>query len=74
MKWKNTEDRLPEYGRPVLLKINGVIQHITYCLDGYSDVPDWFEPYFFGANTDPENLSFWWNKAESWVYVDEIEG
>lgn len=43
----STEDKLPPYGVPVLIKSNGVVQHITYMRDGFDDEPDWFEPYFF---------------------------
>lgn len=69
MKWISTKDKLPTYGEPVLIVANGVIQNLTYMLDGADDVPDWFEPYYF---SDSE-LSLGWNKASYWIYVDDIK-
>lgn len=46
-QWISVEDELPVYGDPVLLKISGVVQHVTYMLDGADDSCDWFEPYHY---------------------------
>ena len=40
-----TSKGLPPYGDAVIIKANGVIQNVTYFLDGADDEPDWFEPY-----------------------------
>lgn len=42
-KWIGVNDKLPEYGVPVLLCINGVVQNMTWCRDGSDDSNDWFE-------------------------------
>ena len=68
MNWISTQDRLPKYGVPVILCINGVVQHVTYALDGADDYPDWFEPYFF--DSEP-NLSVWWHRVSHWMYLPE---
>lgn len=44
-QWVNVSSKTPPYGTPVLLMIDSVVQHITYCLDGSGDSRDWFEPY-----------------------------
>ena len=71
-EWVSVEDRLPAYGEPVKIFMNGVIQSITYCLDGFPDggVMDWFEPYHF--DQDKDELSFFYDKAESWIYVSAL--
>lgn len=53
--WTKTEDGLPVYGRPVLLKIKGVVQHITYTREGSDDSLDWFEPYHY----DDQESGIW---------------
>lgn len=68
MKLTSVNERLPAYGEPVLIKTNGVLQHITYILDGADDVPDWFEPCHFEA----DGLALRWDKVESWIYVDDV--
>lgn len=57
------EDR-PPYGAPVLIKINGVVQHITYTLDGADETPDWFEPYHFDSE---DELKIWWHTVDEWA-------
>lgn len=44
--WVNINDHEPVLDEPVVIKVNSIIQDITYCLDG-SDLNDliWFEPY-----------------------------
>lgn len=60
----------PEYGLPVLIRANGVIQHITYCLDATEDdSAAWFEPYHFAHDDD---LVIPVSMVESWVYVDDV--
>lgn len=68
MDWVNVEDRLPEYGEPVLIVVNGVTQNVTYILDGYENEPDWFEPHHFDHD---DNLSLRWNKADYWMPLPE---
>ena len=43
---------LPPYGESVLIFANGVVQNVTYMLDGADDSPDWFQPYHFGDDGD----------------------
>ncbi len=59
-KWTSVEDKLPEYGEPILLVIKGVVQNVTYMLDGCDDTPDWFEPYHFDSD---DNCKLWRNQA-----------
>jgi hypothetical protein len=63
LEWVNVEEKLPAYGEPVLIKINGVTQHVTYALYGDSDVPDWFKPYHFDNDYEHkisrDKVSFW---------------
>lgn len=66
--WISVKDRLPDYGEPVIISIKGVVQHVTYMLDGADDVPDWFEPYFFEADN---NTKCWWNEASHWQPLPE---
>lgn len=46
-KWASAYDELPKYGEPVILKINGTVQHVTYMSDRYDEGPDWFERYHY---------------------------
>lgn len=58
-EWVSVHDKKPPYGKPILLKINGVVQNITYNLYGSDDSLDWFEPYSnIGAYDDYNELSF----------------
>ena len=67
-EWTKCTDSLPTYSEPVLLKINGVIQNITYMLDGADDMPDWFEPYFFDHD---DELKIWWNLVDEWMPIQK---
>ena len=58
----------PAYGRPVLIKVNGVIQHITYCFDESDGAPR-FVPQHFGY-ADDETISA--GDVDSWLYVDDV--
>lgn len=62
------ENSRPPYGAPVLLKINGVVQHITYTLDGADETPDWFEPFYFDHGDD---MRMWWHKVEAWALLPD---
>ena len=68
MKWIDVKDELPAYGIPVLLKANGVVQHVTYMLDGSDDEADWFEPFYFDHGG---NCKVRWDKANAWQYLPE---
>lgn len=68
MSWIDVNEKLPQYGEPVLLRANRVTQHVTYMLDGADDTPDWFEPYHFDHD---DNCKMFWNKADSWQYLPE---
>jgi hypothetical protein len=61
----------PIYGQPVLIKIKGIVQHITYTLDGADDTRDWFEPYLFDHD---DEMKLWWNKADEWAALPNWEG
>lgn len=67
-QWISVEDRLPAYGDSVLLVGNGVVQKVTYSLDGADDVPDWFEPYYFDSDV---GCSIPWNKPTHWMPLPE---
>lgn len=59
IKWKGVSSSSPSYGEAVLLRINGVVQKITYFREGSDDSNDWFEPY--GEHVDEDckfELSF----------------
>lgn len=62
-EWISTNE-LPGYGVPVLLFASGVVQNVTYMLDGFEDTPDWFEPYHFEHD---DNCKMLWNKATHWM-------
>lgn len=58
-KWIHIGDKKPDYGVPFLLKLNGVVQKITYNLDGSDHSRDWIEPYSsIGIYDDHRDLSF----------------
>jgi len=63
--WISVNDGLPAYGEPVLIKVNEVIQHITYMLDEADDA-QWFEPYHYH---DLEN-AFPSHKVDSWQPIE----
>jgi len=43
MGWIDINNKRPQYGRPVLIKIKSTTQHITYMLDGADECEDWFD-------------------------------
>lgn len=65
---KALNDDLPPYGAPLLIKINGVVQHITYMRDGADDELDWFEPYFF-RHEDIDKLPL--HKVDGWFALPD---
>ena len=67
-EWISTSVSLPEYGQPVLVVSGGVVQNVTYMLDGADDVPDWFEPYHFEHDNE---LKVWWHSISAWMYLPE---
>ncbi len=69
MNWISCKGELPGYGEPVLIVISSVTQHITYCLDGADEVPDWFEPYHLEHD---DELKVWHNNVSHWIYVDDL--
>lgn len=69
LDFRSTKDGdRPQYGEPVLIVSNGVLQNITYILDGADDVQDWFEPYFFDHKG---SLKIWWHKVDEWAYLKD---
>jgi prefoldin subunit 5 len=44
-EWISVENKIPYYGQIVLLKINNVVQEVTFIFDGADDCADWFEPH-----------------------------
>lgn len=46
-KWADVRSNPPAYGKPVILKIDGVVQQVTYMRDGADGCDDWFEPYHY---------------------------
>ena len=72
-EWNNVKDVLPGHGVPVLLKINGVVQDVTYCLDaGDNDPTTWFEPYYFEYDELKVGVGFDCSPRLEWIYVDSI--
>jgi hypothetical protein len=41
--WISVEDERPRYGRPVLLKLEGVVSEHVWMMDGADNEADWFE-------------------------------
>ena len=62
----SVSEKLPPYGAPVLINIKGVLQHVTYTLDGDEGVPDWFEPYHFDHD---DNMKVWSRDVDSWALM-----
>ena len=69
MTWISTKEKLPEYGKPILIKANGTTQHVTYMRDGDDFSDDWFEPYHFEHEDD---LKLPVGKVDYWQYVENI--
>lgn len=67
-EWISVFDSLPEYGDPVLIVANNVVQDVTYMRDGADDVPDWFEPYHFEHD---DNQKIRWDKITLWMPLPE---
>lgn len=57
---------LPKYGEPVLIKIKGVVQNITYELKDGKGKPDRFEPHFFEHETNEVLLA---DEIDAWAPV-----
>lgn len=68
-EWISVEDRLPDYGEPVLICANDVVQSVTFMRDGFEDTADWFEPYHFGD--DDEFLRVWASFVTHWMPLPE---
>lgn len=64
MEWISVKDKLPHYGKPVIISIKGVVQSVTYMLDGADETKDWFEPYFFSHD---DNNKCWYNDVSHWM-------
>ena len=63
--WVKTQNALPAIGEPLLVKARGVIQHITYRLDGCCNDHYWFDPYHFDAK---EDLTIDISLVSEWAY------
>jgi hypothetical protein len=62
--WVRMIDNRPEYGEPVLIKSNGVVQHVTYTRDGLEGCGDWMEPYHFDHD---DCLKIPIKKVDAWM-------
>lgn len=75
IKFISIDERLPVCGEPVILKISGVVQCITYIMNGSGDCFDrtinWFEPNFFKFDDD---MTIKLEQVESWIYIDDLKG
>lgn len=64
--WVSVDDRLPEYGKPVIIIANGHRQNVIYFRDNGGEdhpTPDWYEVYRYGDDTDayiPAHLVTHW--------------
>lgn len=69
-QWISCEERLPNYGDPVLIVVDGKAQPLTFMRDGADDTADWFEPY--GGDMGEE--SFWMRQVTHWMPLPEPPG
>ena len=53
--WISCEDKLPEYGIPVLVVYHGVVQNTTYFLD----IGEWREAYGDSDSMPKSFVSHW---------------
>jgi len=67
-EWISVDDKLPPYGDPVIIFGSGVVQNVTYMLDGWDDTPDWFEPFHFDHGDDNKVR---WDKITHWMPLPE---
>ena len=69
-KWVETKNEMPAVGEPVMIKVGGVIQHLSYVLDGCDEGKTyWFEPYWF-KHEDIQKLPV--SKVIEWVYIEDL--
>jgi hypothetical protein len=73
-QWINYINKRPEYGQAVILKINGVVQEMTWMRDGADDTADWFEPNFADHYED-NSLKFFAHTMDDleWMALPESE-
>ena len=68
MEWISVDERMPTYGKPVLIVIRGIVQDVTYMRDGADDCDDWFEPYFFEHD---HNCKVSFHEVSHWMPLPE---
>lgn len=66
--WVDVFCERPAYGEPVLLYVSGVVQNVTFMLDGGDECEDWFEPYHFNHD---DNFRLKWSNASHWAELPE---
>lgn len=75
-EWKSLNGEKPDYGEPILIRINGVVQNITYALDCSgveSKMVFWLEPYYFtGIGADDLDIPQKDFDKVQWVYVQDL--
>ena len=67
-KWQTS---IPPYNEPLLLRVNGTIQNVTYVFDSDDDVA-WFEPHFFNDPGSTE-FSIGYGPGIEWMRVDSLK-
>lgn len=68
--WTTIKTQMPAVGEPIMIKIGGTIQHLSYVLDGCDEGKTyWFEPHWF-EHEDNEKVAF--SKVTEWVYIEDL--
>lgn len=67
-QWRDPAAERPKYGQPIVVKIKGHTQHVTYMLDRDEDTSDWIEPFYFDHD---DNCKVWWLDVTAWMYLPD---
>ena len=68
-------EEIPPYGEALLIRVNGVIQNITWELDGNEEgAVVWFTPYCFGDPHHELNFSPSDARKLEWVMIENVRG
>lgn len=68
MSWISVEEKYPEYGKPILIVVDGVAQNIVYVRGGSDDSKDWCEPFYFEHDGGD---SLWWEDVTHWMAIPQ---